>query len=264
MMSARSVLSLPCLVFALSRESMHFRRAYPVQQRFVGAPCLAQFRGPRRADDPCSAASMLMLETGIGAAAMETALRWCLSGPRFGDAPYRPSFLLSVGFSGALQPEQKVGDLVLASEIVDEQGYRWEAMIPDTLAGEEIALGRLLSVTRLVSDPQEKRRLGQQQEALAVDMESAAAARLCHQHSIPFACLRVISDDWQTPLSPQLVQLLRNGRVSLASLTRRVLRHPMLIGELWRLAGQTRRASLSLLSPLSALIRDDLWMGASG
>jgi adenosylhomocysteine nucleosidase len=191
-----------------------------------------------------------MLETGVGADAMETALRWCLSGPCCGGVPYRPRYVLSVGFSGALQPEQRVGNLVEATEVVDSEGNCWPTLclktFPDTTAG------RVLTMPELVGDPREKQRLGQQYQAVAVDMESAAAARLCAQHNIPFACLRVISDDWETALSPHLTDLLRQGRVSISRLAARVLRHPKLIGELWRLAAQTRLAARRLAEPLTA------------
>jgi adenosylhomocysteine nucleosidase len=197
---------------------------------------------------------MLMLETGVGAASMATALNWCLSCPRFAGMAYRPRLLVSVGFSGALTPEQRVGDLVLATEVVDLQGHRWPALRPAVWASRDIAAGRLLTVPDLVSDPREKQRLGRQYDALAVDMESAVAARLCHQHRIPFACLRVISDDWQTRLSPHLVELLRQERVSIPRLAGQVLRHPKLVGELWRLARQTRHASRQILKPLSVIM----------
>jgi adenosylhomocysteine nucleosidase len=201
--------------------------------------------------------AVLMLETGVGATAMATALRWCLSGPRFGGISYRPRLLISVGFSGALKPEQRAGDLVLATEVGGPQGHRWPAVRPAVWANRDIAAGRLLTVPQLVSDPREKQRLGRQYDALAVDMECVVAARLCHQHNVPFACLRVISDDWQTPLSPHLVELLQQERVSISRLAGRVLRHPRLIGELWRLARQTRHASRRLLEPLSVILSND-------
>jgi adenosylhomocysteine nucleosidase len=262
-MPAENVLSSPCVAFALRRESMYFRRAYRFQQRFSGAPCCAQFRRPRRSS-PDARAAVLMLETGIGAAAMEASLRWCLSGPCFGNVPYRPRFLLCVGFSGALQPQQRVGDLVVASEVVDQYGNHWPAILPNVWAGRGITAGRLLTMPELVSDPQDKQRLGGRFGALAVDMESAVVARLCHQQRVPFACLRVISDDWQTALSPHLVELLRQERVSLPRLAGHLLRRPKLIGEIFRLAGQTRRASQRLLGPLTVLIRDGLRLGVGG
>lgn len=253
LISSAPAITVPCVVFALRRESMYFRRAYPMRQRFSVAPCCAQFRSSSLTLQARSFAA-LMLESGVGAESMETALRWCLSGPRFCGMPYRPRLLISAGFSGALQPDLRVGDLVLATEVIDPQGNRWSAMPPAALAGCNIASGRLLTMPELIGDPQEKRRLGRQYEALAVDMESAIAARICQEYSVPFACLRVISDDWQTALSPHLMELLRQGRVSLPRLVARMLRHPQLIGELGRLARQTRRAARNLRESLSAIL----------
>lgn len=230
---------------------MYFRRAYPVQKPFRGAPCLAQIRQPPGVE---SHRSVVMLETGVGAAATTTALSWCLSRPRCYWRRYRPAFVLSVGFSGALQPEQRVGDLVLGTEVVDSQGNRWPTFCPQTLANRDIVAGRLLTMPELVGDPSEKQRLGRHHQAVAVDMESAVAARLCYQHNVPFACLRVISDDLGTALSPHLIELLGQGRVSIPRLAAKVLRHPKLIRELWRLAGQTRLAACQLLDPLSAIV----------
>lgn len=255
--SVNGTLCSPCVVFALRRESMSFRRAYPLFQKpFPGAPCLAQFRQPRGSELHRCIHTVMMLETGVGEAAMTTALSWALSRPRCDVWDYRPPFVISVGFSGALSPEQRVGDLVLAIEVVNEQGHRWSALHAFASKDPQITLGRVLTVRNLVSDPDEKRRLGQQYEALAVDMESAVAARLCQQHNVPFACLRVISDDQNTPLSPHLVELLRRGRVSVPRLVGKVVRHPQLIRQLWRLAANTRLAASRLLAVDSLLNAD--------
>jgi adenosylhomocysteine nucleosidase len=206
-----------------------------------------------------------MLETGAGAAATMTALSWCLSRPRCDNRKcYRPAFVLSAGFSGALQPEQRVGDLVLATEVVDPQGHIWPTFCPKALANRNITAGRVLTMPEVVGDPREKQQLGRQYQAVAVDMESAVVARLCAEHHIPFACLRVISDDWETALSPQLMDLLRQGRVSIPRLVANVLRHPKLIGGLWRLAGQTRTAARRLLEPLTTVIFSGNWAGDCG
>lgn len=234
-MSADIAITDPCVLFALRRESMYFRRAFPFQQRFSGAPCRAQFRGS-------PPQTILMLETGLGAAAMETTLRWVLDAPRFGSVPYRPRFVVSAGFSGALQPGQRVGDLILATEIVERNGQCWPALCPEW-TGCEYARGRLLTVGELVAAPDEKQRLGERHDALAVDMESAVAARMCRERGIPFACLRAISDDLRTSLSPYLVELLRRGRVSPIRLMGIIARHPSSIREMIRLAGQTREAA---------------------
>ena len=252
LMSADTAITVPCVVFALRRESMYFRRAFRFQNNFPGSPGLARFRGPRKKSDLCIGATALLLETGVGAAAMETALRWCLSGPLFGRCRIGRVSCYWPGF-----PERSggaaLGDLVAATEIVDDQGQCWPAIPLKEWAEFDLAAGRLLTMPELIADPREKQRLGRQYEALAVDMESTVAARLCFQNKVPFACLRVISDDCQTPLSPHLLDLLRQGRVSLLHLAASVLRHPKLIGELRRLASQTRQAARRLLGPLSAV-----------
>jgi adenosylhomocysteine nucleosidase len=239
-MSAGLAISDPCVVFALRRESMYFRRAFRLKQHFLGAPCRAHFRSS-------ASQSVLMLETGLGAAAMATALRWCLKAPRFGDMPYRPRFVLSAGFSGALRPDLHVGDLIRATEVLDPQGNLWPTTWPmDGMAVDALSQGPLLTVSQLVSDPRQKRRLGRQYGALAVDMESAVVARFCHEQGIPFGCVRVISDDGNTTLSPHLVALLRAGGASPVRLASTLLRRPALTVELWRLAGKTRLAAKRL------------------
>jgi adenosylhomocysteine nucleosidase len=240
----------PCLVFALRRESMFFRQAYPFQKRFPGAPCPALFRGTRDR-------SVLMVETGMGAAAMETAVRWCLGSPLFGHVPYRPRFLMLLGFSGALQPRLRLGDVVVASEIVDRNQHRWSATRLPVKTTLPITLGRILTVSEIVGDPRDKRELGRRYEALAVDMESAVAARLCHDHNVPFVCVRAISDDVDTALSPHLQQMIQRGKVSPFRLAAGVLRRPSLVGELKRLADHTRKAALSLLEAVSQYVDFD-------
>ena len=49
----------PCVVFALPRESMTFRREFRPQQRFPGAPCWAKFCGP-------AWLTVLVLHAGMG------------------------------------------------------------------------------------------------------------------------------------------------------------------------------------------------------
>jgi adenosylhomocysteine nucleosidase len=241
----------PCVLFALRRESQYFRREFPPHTRFREAPCWAWFCGP-------AWLTVLVVETGPGAAAMERALRWLLSTPLFGNVPYLPKLVLSAGFSGALRPERRVGDLLLATEVCDGEGNSWPATWPGDLPPGDwhppLHRGRLLTTNALVGAPEEKRQLGERHNAVAVDMETAVVARLCQQHDVPFGCLRAISDDLSTPLSPQLVNLFRNGRVSPRRVVGAVARRPRLLAEFWRLAGATRTAARQLGSGLGELL----------
>jgi adenosylhomocysteine nucleosidase len=247
-----------CVVFALDREARPFCREFRPQQRFPGAPCWARFCGP-------AWLSVLVLETGIGATRARKAMEWLLSRPVLENVPYRPKVVLSAGFSGALQPGLAVGDIVLATEVIDTEGERWRATWPGELpAGEwqpPIRRGRVLTASHLVGDPVQKRALGEKHEAVAVDMESATLARLCSKQGIPFGCVRAISDDMDTPLSPKLVSVLAGGRVAYGRLLWSMLTSPRLVGELWRLARQTRFAAEQLGRALGELLTLTLpWM----
>jgi adenosylhomocysteine nucleosidase len=240
----------PCVLFALRRESQAFRKEFPSHQPFPGAPCWAWFCGP-------SWLPVLVLETGMGRARTEAALHWLLGWPALDGVPYRPKVVLSAGFAGALRAKQQVGDVILATEVADLEGRRWPTSWPGELTGEwrpPLHRGRLLTVSGLVTRPEEKRRLGEQTEALAVDMESAVVAQLCSLQGVPFGCVRSISDDVDTTLSPQLGSVLAGERVSPWRVLAALATSPRLGVELWRLARQTRRAAEQLGTALAELM----------
>jgi nucleoside phosphorylase len=235
----------PCVVFALRREAMFFRRIRRPRRVFPGAPVPAVFHG----DGP---RTVLALETGVGAAAMARALTWLLSNPRIDDVPYRPTLIVSAGFSGAVVSGLRVGDLVVADDVCDSEGVCRAAT--RSVASASYRRGRLLTASHIVGRPEEKRRLGEQSGAVAVDMESAVVARLCSESGVPFGCIRAISDDVDTFLSESLLALLQGGGVNPARLLSAVLRRPFLIAELMRLGAHTRKAAKKLAAGLDELL----------
>jgi adenosylhomocysteine nucleosidase len=96
--------------------------------------------------------------------------------------------------------------------------------------------------------------LGEKYAAQAVDMETATVARLCNQHGVPFRCLRAISDEMDTALSPRLISLLFGGRVSPLRLLAVLAASPRLIKELLRLARHTRLAGQQLDKALGQVL----------
>src|SRR5262245_5177728 len=174
----------PCLLFALSRESRTFRREFPPTQRFPGAPCWARFCGP-------AWLSVLVLETGVGAARTERALKWLFDTPKLGVVPYRPKLVISAGFAGSLHADFRVGDVILADEVADADGSRWATTwlrrLPEGEWRPPLHRGRLVTVSQIAATPDEKRSLAERHEAVAVDMESATVARWCTQRDVPFA-----------------------------------------------------------------------------
>lgn len=241
----------PCIIFALRRESFVFRREFRPQQHFRGAPCWARFCG-------ASWLSVLVLHVGVGKAAMERTLSWLLNGPVVQNISYRPKVVISAGFSGALEESSKVGDVIVADGVADGEGGCWPTTWPGKLSPGEcwpvLHRGRLLTVPTLVATPQEKLALGKRHGVTAVDMETSVLARRCSEGGVPFGCVRVISDDLHTPLSPQLLSVLSGSRVSCLRFVKLLAGHPGMAVEAKRLAAQTRLAATRLAKALGELL----------
>jgi adenosylhomocysteine nucleosidase len=240
----------PCLVFPMHRESLYFRREFRPQQRFPGAPCWVRFCGP-------SWLTVLLVESGIGAAATERALEWLLGAPLLGKVPYRPKVVINAGFAGALNEDLHVGDLVLATEVVTSDGQSWPTTWPGDLPPgawqPPVRRGRLVTVTELVLGPQ-KLELGKKHQALAAEMEGAKVARMCAQRGVPFGCVRAISDDVNARISPRLASLLMGKGPFIFRLLPAVVAQPRVVVELARLARDTRRAARQLGKALGELL----------
>lgn len=201
------------VLFALEREAAPFRR-------------LAAGR-----------AGIRIAVTGVGAnaarRAAEEATRHVL-----------PSGLIMAGFCGALRPGLAVGDVISATDVVDEQRGLWACRN----VGQPPV--RLLTATRLIARPEEKQRLASRHHADIVDMESAAVAAVCRARGVPFLAVRAVSDTADTAVSPRLVKLLAGGRVSPVRAALAVFRQPSIVVEFRRLARDTRHAAKALAMEL--------------
>jgi adenosylhomocysteine nucleosidase len=165
---------------------------------------------------------------------------------------YPRCLVVACGFAGSLDPSLAVGDVVLASAVVESDDLHWQVALPAELG--DLRCGRLLTVPRLVTTAHDKRALALQFHAAAVDMESAAIAEVCQQRHVPCAVLRAISDAADAGLSPQLVTLLTGERLSPSRVVLALARRPLLVGELWRLGRDTWKAAHRLADALMRLI----------
>lgn len=129
--------------------------------------------------------------------------------------------MLFTGVAGGLAPGVKVGDVVVADSFIQHDMDaspifpRYEVPLygrsrfgTDPALAEQLSLaafralpgvtvhrGLVASGDRFVSTTAESLALQQAQpDALAVEMEGAAIAQVCHDHGIPFAAVRTISD----------------------------------------------------------------------
>jgi adenosylhomocysteine nucleosidase len=201
---------------------------------------------------------VLVLVTGVGPKKATAAINWLLSSPVLGSVPYRPKLVVSAGFAGSLNPRHPVGNIILANEIVDESGKSWPATWPGELpAGEwrpTLHRGKILSIPEIVSSSAKKNSLGTQYNALAVEMESAVIAQACAKAEVPFGCVRAISDDASTDLSPKLVSLISSGGISPWRLLTGLASSPGLAIELRKLAKNTQLAANQLATALGELL----------
>ncbi len=173
---------------------------------------------------------------------------------------HTPRWVISAGFSGALQSDLKIGDLVIGNSIVDIAGDDLKVdvrMAADPKRGWHV--GRLLMVEKIVRTVAEKQRLGEQTGAMAVDLESLAVARKCVETHTRFIAVRAISDDLSQDLPPEVLSVFGgSGTLRAGAIAGAVWKRPGSVKEMWRLREQAVTASerlaefLQLISPTLA------------
>jgi uridine phosphorylase len=102
--------------------------------------------------------------------------------------------VISTGFCGGLDPRLALGDIVEATSVVDlDTGNQYDARPISTSARRE--RGAVLSMDRVAVTIEEKARLRSHATgALAVEMEASTVGSWAEAQSIPFYCVRVVSD----------------------------------------------------------------------
>jgi nucleoside phosphorylase len=191
---------------------------------------------------------MLLIQSGMGAAATERALQWVLL--------QNPARVVVAGFCGALDDDLEVGDLMQPAEVCDSQRNTWPVGSHHSIG----VTGRLVSVERPVLGIAGRYELRARCGAVAVDMESAAAVRLLSECGVPFACLRVVSDDARRGVPEDLATVLDDERISACQLLRAVLHRPTLVADLFCLARQSRLAAQRLAEGVEQM--QAAWEGA--
>jgi hopanoid-associated phosphorylase len=158
--------------------------------------------------------------------------------------------ILSFGCAGALDPDLRAGDCVVAS-CVDSGAERLAADAAWTHALRErlphARCGPLAGLEAPLASRAAKARLWRAGGALAVDMESHAAALAARRLELPFAAVRVVLDPAWRSLPPCALQGMRaDGGTDLAALLRALARAPSELGPLVLLSLDAWRARRSL------------------
>jgi adenosylhomocysteine nucleosidase len=156
---------------------------------------------------------VVLVQSGIGkvAAALATALL---------IQQFKPAAIINTGSAGGFDPELNVGDVVISTEVrhhdVDVTAFGYEiGQVPQMpaafaahpalieAAGQSIATlgfcntkkGLIATGDSFICDPARIATIRQQfPSMLAVEMEGAAIAQVCHMLNTPFVVIRSLSD----------------------------------------------------------------------
>ena len=109
--------------------------------------------------------------------------------------------------------------------------------------------GNILTVDKVISQAKTKRKIGEQNSFLAVDMESAAIAEVAREKGVEFAAVRSISDDIEDDLEIDYDGIISSeGKVRVSNLALKIMKDPRQLATLRRLNRQTKTAAKRLSS----------------
>jgi hopanoid-associated phosphorylase len=171
--------------------------------------------------------------------------------------------VISIGLAGALSAHLKVGEVVIAEQIVTgleswQCGEAWRVRLLSRLP--QAHQGQIFGSDVINEKAETKAGLYDATGALAVDMESQVAARFAAKRNLPLAALRVISDDASHILPPAaLVAMKPDGGIALGRVLGSLLRRPGQVPALVRTAKASNKAFAELLR-----CRDLLGVGLAG
>ena len=190
-----------------------------------------------------------IVEAGLGFVRARKATQALIDG-------HSPNWLLSCGFSGALLPEMKTGNVVMANSIVDQHDN--ELSLHLNAASDEASglyVGRILTADSMVRTVAEKQQLAEKHAAIAVDMESLAVAQIAHDAKTRFMALRVISDDMSADLPPEVLSIIGDtGVVRLGAAVGSIMNRPGSFKDLMHLRSNAQAAAKSLATFLDGVV----------
>ena len=161
--------------------------------------------------------------------------------------------VVSFGIAGGLDPALSPGDIVIGAGVIADRRFSSDRAIVELYAerlaalGPRVVVADLAGVDSAVMTVAAKSALRAATGASAVDMESHVAAAFAQEHGFAFAALRVVCDPAERALPPFAATALKpNGDPDILAVLAALLRREARIGELIRLARDSRAAFASL------------------
>jgi adenosylhomocysteine nucleosidase len=137
-----------------------------------------------------------------------------------GIEAFTPDAIVSTGFCGALSTRLKIADLVAANQIVAGDRNYASQLVKGPVSGS------IRSIPYVARTAEEKRALASE-GAIAVEMEAAGVAGEALRNSIPFYCVRSVTDLAGETLANDFNKSLRSdGHFDTMFILRVALLHP--------------------------------------
>jgi adenosylhomocysteine nucleosidase len=168
--------------------------------------------------------------------------------------------LVSFGLCGGLDPRLRAGDLLVPRAVLfAEERWETEAGLSGWLKkGSPTEAGvnsSIYAATAIIARASDKAVLHAATNAAAVDLESAAVARVAMRHGLPFAVLRAVCDPVDFDLPPAaLLPLSPSGQLRPAALAVSLLRHPSQMAALLALGRHAAAARAALVRRVGDLV----------
>jgi adenosylhomocysteine nucleosidase len=173
---------------------------------------------------------------------------------------HSPRLVIAAGFASGLSSRLERGDLVVADSIM---GNTRELLTLNRTVDRDLlsrtprlCVGRLLSFEQPIYRPAEKRSLGADHGALAIDGQSLAVAKVCRSENIPFLAVRVIVDTVDDELPPEVRRLTsrKTAAQRIGAAAGSLVRRPSSIKDLWNVYETSLAASSTLATFLEAVV----------
>ena len=161
--------------------------------------------------------------------------------------------VIVVGIAGAIENQTPIGALVLPEFVVSGADGSEHRPTPLRVGN---AHGKLWTSDELLLDPALHAKL-RAAGVVALDMETAAIAKVCDEHDVPWSVVRAISDRaGDGGVDAEIVGLSHpDGRLNFSAVARYLVRHPDALPRLVRLGkGAKLAAARAAETAINALI----------
>lgn len=246
-MSEPGLRDLVAIVAAMEEEIA------PLRERLQSPRQLAD--GPRRyTEGVLRGVPVVLAVTGEGKRNADLGIRCVIQ-------KCRPTRVLVLGLAGALSAELIVGELLVSSEVMEEDtilGWPDLQWLEEANLRSDYELGRIITVDQILSTPDSKLqwwgRTIRDQPAVA-DMESACFARVAIAYNLPYLIVRAVSDS-ATETLPAFLEDCRSqdGRIDRRQVMWKAFWRPRSWGILFKQRRRMRKLTVELADFAEGLI----------